>query len=91
MSPRTEPVDTPSVADPRPGAEVEVLSPYSVGASLDPTDLRVPVSTRVRRPPSLRSYRQLRALGMVGGAVLVVLLGMALGILAVVASGLRSV
>ncbi len=70
-------------------SEVEVLSPY-VSGSLDPTDLKLPVSTLVKRPPSLQQYRWMRSMTIAAGALTVVLMGMALGVLAVLLSGLRS-
>lgn len=66
-------------------SEVELLSPHG---SLSPTRLGI-ASTRVRRSTVDRRPERVRTLGIVVGALLIVVMGMSMGVLAVVAAGIR--
>ncbi len=68
-------------------SEVELLSPHTVG-SLSPTRL-LAASTRVRRTRVDRRPERMRTVGIVVGGLLIVVMGMSLGVLAVVAAGIR--
>ncbi len=69
-------------------SEIELLSPYVQG-SLAPTDLVGPVSTRVRRRVPQKANEGMRAAAIVAGGFMVVALGLAAGVLTVVAAGIR--
>ena len=78
----------PGSDPPSEESEVEVLSPYEYG-SLRPRRM-MPVSTRVKRTRKMWRIEELRAVGIVAGGFLVVMLGLATGILAVLATGMRT-